>query len=128
MCNSHMKTHNSDNGTGVKERKSKVKRTKKSDVDVSDVVGENVEIENREVAPREHLYHIENYAKEIQERTYTEMNASGEFAVVNNGYGQQQQQQQHQGIQIYPQRQETPVQESYTRDYTAMWTTNLHFY
>ena len=118
-----MKTHNNDDGTGVKQKKSKVKRTRKSDVDACNVVEEQVEVENRDVAPREHLYHIENYAKEIQERTYTEMNSAGDFAVVNNGYPQQQ----HQVVQVYPQRQDPSVQESYPRDYTAMWP-NLHFY
>ena len=126
LCNSHMKTHNNDNRISVKERKSKVKRMKKSDIGESNVVGEGVEMETNEVAPREHMYHIENYAKEIQERTYTEMNATNEFTVVNSGYGQPQQQQQ--GIQVYPQRQETTVQESYPREYSTMWTTNLHFY
>ena len=124
MCNSHMKTHCNGNQTATKSKKGNVKRNRKEEV--GNVIEEavEVEVENRDVAPREHLYHIENYAKEIQERTYTDMDVSRVFSVTN--YPQQQQPQQT--VQGYQQRNDPNVQQDgYPRDYTAMWP-NLHFY
>ena len=126
MCNSHMKIHNNDSAAGPKTKKGNEKRTKKSVVNTN-VIEEQVEmeVENRDTAPREHLYHIENYAKEIQERTYTDMDVNRTFSVAASYPPHQQQQQPMQG---YPQRVDPGVQqESYSRDNIAMWA-NLHFY
>ena len=123
-----MKTHCNDGETSVKPKKRTVKRTKKDESEVG-VEPVKSQTENRNVPPREHLYHIEHYAKEIQERTYTDMDVARAFTVNNYPQQQQQQQQsQQQTVQVYTHRAEPSIQqETYPRDYTSMWP-NLHFY